>query len=374
MEDNIRLICEENVRKWCILRHPESAKIARIFRGEVELSTDDDHPMPPFDYYIPADDVDTDVLKSLRRANEYAAYDPILDEDALRRDLSHFIFICADSRTTELILQSAWARSLQQRISAYHDKDFHPVEISGKSLLQFSCVVRQQGFMTAMSQSGSAYQDIQDGETVRVISGPMQGKTGVVTGFVEHDGQLLLTLRMEMFAGQRPLDVPGFNIFDVRHVDDEKNTSYSDDESEAPLIVSFENRIIEYLSHLHGRGGSPQRNQADHRQLSAILRYADAGIRFPEPDGQQRFKAIILLCAYLLNDKAETDKRQAIVEQMLAGRKTPASHLDCYLMIILFIVTHQPSLRHQYKGWLQAHTDCPLVLRRFHAIAKLIHC
>ncbi|MBR1447433.1 MAG: hypothetical protein IJ588_01630 [Prevotella sp.] len=373
MEDNIRLICEENVRKWCILRHPESAKIAKVFRGEVDLSTDDDHPMPPFDYYIPADDVDTDVLKSLGQVSEYAPYDPTLDEDALRRDLSHFIFICADSRTTGQILDANWARSLRQRISVYRDRDYHPIEISGKSLFQFSCVVRQQGFMTAMSQSGSCYQDIQDGETVRVIAGPMEGNIGVVTGFVEHDGQLLLTLRMEMFAGQRALDVPGFNIFDVRHIDEDESSD-SDDDLTVPLIVSFENRIIEYLSHLHGRGGSQQRNQADHRQLRTILRYADADIHFPEPDGRQRFKAIILLCAYLLNDKAEIDKRLEPVEQLLAGHKAPVSHLDCYLTIILFIVTHRPSLRHQYKSWLQSHPDCPLPLRRFHAIAKLIHC
>ena len=168
------------------------------------------------------------------------------------------------------------------------------------------------------------------------------------------------------------------------------------------MIGHFEDELIELLCHLHGKKGSQALNKEDRQRLRFLYQYAD--IVFEDnDDNRKKFAALMLICAYLLNDKKEVQRRTEEVETLLmselgspksdlspltshlsplSSESSPlTSHLSpltseiaCYLTLSLFIVHHDPRLRKQAKLWRQSHPDCSLSLRRFLSLAKQIRC
>lgn len=358
--------------RWCILWHREAEKIAAIFSGRRKVFNpygDDDYPMPPFVFYAPAADVERGRLEGQGASRpDDSHYDARLDSSAFRRDLSTILFVRADKQTTDRLLRAPWTRTLVHRIGTYRGDDGLPVEISGEQLIAFRRTVRQYGFRISFADMG--YQEINVGDRVEVVSGPMAGgeaSWGIVKEISERGGQLELTITFRLF-NSLPVSIPGFSINDVRFLDDTAG-----DLLHAPLIASFENRLIDCLCHLHGKKGSRQRNQEDLGQLRFLDRYSD--IKFePGSDSAARFAALMLIGAYLMNDKEKQAARQRHVEELLGVLSTPSTEQDCYLMLALFIVTHDPALRRMVKTYRQNHPDCSIALRRFFAIAKQIRC
>ena len=140
------------------------------------------------------------------------------------------------------------------------------------------------------------------------------------------------------------------------------------------MIGHFEDELIELLCHLQGKKGSHELNKEDRKRLRFLYQYSD--IVFEDnDDNRAKFAALMLICAYLMNDKDEVSRRTQQVEQLLTSYLLPlTSEIACYLTTALFIVTHNPVLRKQAKAWRQSHPDCSLVIRRFHSIAKQIRC
>jgi hypothetical protein len=159
-----------------------------------------------------------------------------------------------------------------------------------------------------------------------------------------------------------------------------------------PVIGHFEDELIELLCHLHGKKGSQAFNKEDRQRLRFLYQYAD--IVFEDnDDNRKKFAALMLICAYLLNDKKEVQRRTEEVETLLMSELgSPKSdvrgaasmfnvqcsmvhdELSCYLVTSLFLVTHEAPLRKQAKLWRQSHPDCSLSLRRFLSLAKQIRC
>jgi hypothetical protein len=155
----------------------------------------------------------------------------------------------------------------------------------------------------------------------------------------------------------------------------------------------MEDQLIELLHHRHGKNGSHELSKDDEEKLRFLHRYADLNFG-DDKDGEAKFRALMLICAYLMNDKAEVQRRLKEVETLLANRSPENSQfssqrhtleerilnsqftmeLEIYLLISLFIVNHNPELRQRAKAWRQSHPDCPLSIRRLLSIAKQIRC
>jgi hypothetical protein len=171
--------------------------------------------------------------------------------------------------------------------------------------------------------------------------------------------------------------VPGISISDVRLKTQDAQQLLQD-----PVIGHFEDELIELLCHLHGKKGSHALNKEDQKRLKFLYQYSD--IVFEDnDDNRKKFAALMLICAYLLNDKdAITRRTQQVEDLLLTSDLSPltshlsplTSELACYLMTALFIVKHEAPLRQQVKAWRQSHPDCSLALRRFVSIAKQIRC
>ena len=384
---------ENKEKRWCILRHADADLIGNIFSGKRRVfngSVNDTYPLPPFEYFIPFEDLKLRKKKKINedcpcKEEQYRDYDAMLDEQALRCDLHHFIFICEPKEVVLRILESPWNRALSHRLFAYRDENGDPVEISNAEMERFKTVIKRYDFQII---NGEPTDEVREGDQVTVVSGPMTGTEGVVKQIRERKGQILLTVAFTMFQDKMRVAVPGIPLSDVRLNSPEQQQLLQD-----PVISHFEDELIELLCHLHGKKGSQQLNRDDQKRLRFLYQYSD--ILFEDnAEAQAKFSALMLICAYLMNDKDEVQRRLKEVETLLANRSPENSQfsilnsprnatlskreftmeLEIYLLISLFIVNHNPELRQQAKAWRQAHPDCPLSIRRLLSIAKQIRC
>ena len=377
----------EELKRWCILRHSDSDLIAEIFRGDRKVynaNIDDPYPLPPFKYFIPFEDLKQKPLERKSPGDEdYKTYDAMLDERALRNDLHHFIFIQISKEQVLSLLDAPWVKVLRNRLYVYKDEKGSPIEISDVEMERFKTVIKRYDFQIV---NGEHTSEVHEGDEVTVVSGPMSGSEGKVVEIREREGQLLLTIEFTMFQNKMCIAVPGVNIADVR-LKVQKTQQLLQD----PVIGHFEDELIELLCHMHGRKGTRVLSTEDRKQLKFLYQYSDI-IFEDNPINRAKFAALMLICAYLMGNKKEIKRRSREVEQLLMedvrSQKEDSSHkspsltgegrgeaeLDCYLTTALFIATHDPLLRQQAKAWRKAHPDCPLAIRRFLSIAKQIRC
>ncbi len=384
-------------KRWCILRHPDADLIGEIFSGKRKvqnLSDDSHYPLPPFEHFIPFADLKKRPVERMATPDdEYKSYDAMLDERALRNDLHHYIFICQPKEVVLQILDAPWNKVLRSRLYAYRDENGVPIEISNAEMERFKTVIKRYDFQIV---NGEPTDEVREGDMVTIISGPMEGSDGQIQAIRERDGQVLLTVVFSMFQDKMRIAVPGISISDVRLKTQDAQQLLQD-----PVIGHFEDELIELLCHLHGKKGSQALNKEDRQRLRFLYQYAD--IVFEDnDDNRKKFAALMLICVYLLNDKAEISRRTQQVEDLLMSelgslksdvrgaasmfnvprnatlspRECSMVHdeLSCYLVTSLFIVTHEAPLRKQVKLWRQSHPDCSLALRRFVSIAKQIRC
>ena len=125
-------------------------------------------------------------------------------------------------------------------------------------------------------------------------------------------------------------------------------------------------------------------NKEDQKQLKFLYQYSDI-IFEDNPENQAKFSALMLVCAYLMDNKDEISRRLQEVQEFKSQQPIADSQfsilnsqfsteLDCYLTIAQFIVTHNPEYRKAAKAWRNNHPDCSLAIRRFLSIAKQIRC
>ena len=337
---------------------------------------DDTHPLPPFEYFIPFEDMKYRPLERKPDAVDEALrpYDAVLDAQALRNDLHHFIFICQPREVVARILDAPWNKALRIRLFAYRGENGAPIEITNQEMERFKTIIKRYDFQIL---NGKPSEEVREGDSVAVVDGPMAGSYGWVREIRDRGGLVTLTVEFSMFQDKMRIAVPGISITDVRLTTHEAQQLLQD-----PVIGHFEDELIELLSHLHGRKGSQELNKADRRQLRFLYQYADIVFENNAVD-HAKFAALMLLCVYLMNDKEIISQRTREVEALLSeeGAKSLStqnhellSELDCYLLTILFIVHHNPSFRKVTKAWRQSHPDCPLVIRRLQSIAKQIRC
>ena len=399
-------------KRWCILRHPDADLIGEIFSGKrrvQNLSDDSHYPLPPFEHFIPFGDLKKRPVERMATPDdEYKSYDAMLDERALRNDLHHYIFICQPKEVVLQILDAPWNKVLRSRLYAYRDENGVPIEISNAEMERFKTVIKRYDFQIV---NGEPTDEVREGDMVTIISGPMEGSDGQIQAIRERDGQVLLTVVFSMFQDKMRIAVPGISISDVRLKTQDAQKLLQD-----PVIGHFEDELIELLCHLHGKKGSQALNKEDRQRLRFLYQYAD--IVFEDnDDNRKKFAALMLICVYLLNDKAEISRRTKQVEGLLVNGSGLMVHgsreekecsrlrlsesngesslsdiaereqargaasslmvhdeLSCYLVTSLFIVKHEAPLRKQIKLWRQSHPDCSLALRRFVSIAKQIRC
>lgn len=357
-------------RHWYVLRHPNPVLIDDVFSHKRAVSyTDVEEPLPELDYFIPFCEINfRSSLAATAPSDTFIGhkYEPKLDGDAFRVDLKSYIFVFATEHQVADILHYAWNRNLKNPMWALRDEQGHFVTVSLRAMEVFRSALRQMDFQ--ICEGRPALEDVHEGDWVDVVDGPMKGGEGRVAEIRDRKGLLSLTVSFRLF-NNIDIQVPGIRLEHVRLRNQETHRLLHDD-----VISNFESELIELLCHRHGASGSPDRNKADSKKLTFLNKYA--GIQFDDETDAAKFEALMLICAYLMKDDAQLEQRIQRVESLLyKGDPSPFtlhSSLDCYLMTALFIATHDVTLRQRVKAYRQSHPDCPLAIRRFLSIAKLI--
>ncbi|WP_288275601.1 hypothetical protein [uncultured Prevotella sp.] len=412
-------------KQWCILRHPDADLIGEILSGKRKVFDASGEVSYSYNFFIPFQDLKLRRRKAQESPeDDFKDYDAMLDERALRSDLHHFIFIHESKDNVKKLLNASWNKALSHRLYAYRDEHGDPVEVSNAEVERFKTVIKRYDFQIV---NGEPTDEVREGDRVTVVSGPMAGSDGIIKEIREREGQILLTITFAMFQDKMHVAVPGIHVSDVRLKSAEAQQLIQD-----PVISHFEDQLIELLCHLHGKKGSHELNKEDQRQLRFLYQYTT--IQFDDPANRAKFAALMLICAYLMNDKDEVARRKQEVEELLMAEGgclksdvdpelresvtpdsalrdsvtpdpvvpgsvlrdsesrdsvnpgsvlrdsvtpvpvIPNNDISCYLTMSLFIVTHNPEYRCRVKAWRQSHPDCPLVIRRFLSIAKQIRC
>ena len=331
MERNKITDTDNKEKRWCILRHPDADLIGEIFSGKRQVfnaSEDEACPLPPYDFFIPFEDLKLRQRRAQSSPDDdYKDYDAMLDERALRSDLHHFIFIHESKDVVKRILNASWNRVLCHRLFAYRDEHGDPIEVGNGEVERFMTVVKRYDFQIL---NGEPSDEVHEGDRVTVVSGPMEGSEGIIKEIREREGQILLTITFSMFQDKMHVAVPGIHVSDVRLKSAEAQQLIQD-----PVIGHFEDQLIEFLCHLHGKKGSHELNKEDQRQLRFLYQYAN--IQFDDPANRAKFAALMLVCAYLVNDKDEVQRRLKEVEEfnVQCSMFNVQSELDCYLLTVI---------------------------------------
>ena len=423
---------------WHILIHPNPILMGKVFQtkqSELYDSSDDELQLPPCDYYIPFNEINWRPSRTEQSAEEMddKVYDPMMDGNALRSDFHSFLFVYGTDRTILQLVGSKFNRSLKTPIRLYRDTDGQAVRISPEEMNRFKSAVMRQDFQICQ---GYPLQEINQGDRVIVVDGPMKGSVGDVME-IRYDQQgMKLKVAFLMFNDKLRIAIPGFRINDVRLQDPDTKLLLQD-----PLIANFEEELIELLHHRYGAKGSATLSAEDEKRLRFLYRYSD--IVFEDDEvSMAKFRALMLICVYLLKDKEAIERYTQEVEHLLQAENDPSSmvngqcstvndsmvngkwsmvngqfstvndsmvngqcstvndsmvnaqcstvndsmvngqwsmvnaqlstDLSCYLATALYIATHDPVLRKAAKTYRQTHPNCPKPICRFLSIAKRI--
>ncbi len=357
-------------RSWYVLRHPTPTLIDDIFsqRKQVSLTADEqERPLPPFEYFIPFCEIQ--YRPSLTRPDisrdRDGKYQPELDGEAFRDDLHSFVFVYGDDSLIDAILGRSWNNALKSPVRAYRNRQGGRIRVSNQQMNLFRNAIRQMDFQICEGLPTTA--EVREGDRVLVTDGPMAGGDGIITEIRERQGRLSLTVAFNMFDDKFQIAVPGISISHVQLLSVDAGRLLTD-----TVITNFETELIELLCRRHGEHGTVALNKSDLRHLRFLYHYSN--IQFDSETSSGQFTALMLICAYLMNDEQLIAERTEQVQSLLDGVTDPVTDLQCYLMTALFIATHDITLRQRVKAYRQSHPDCPLAIRRFVSIAKKIKC
>ena len=324
---------EEN-SVWHILIHPNPVLMGKVFKtkqSELYNSSDDEQLLPPCDYYIPFNEINWRPSRTEQSAEEMddKVYDPMMDGNALRSDFHGFLFVYGTDKSIMHLVDSKFNRSLKIPIRLYRDTDGQAVRISPEEMNRFKSAVMRQDFQICQ---GYPLQEINQGDRVVVVEGPMKGSVGDVLE-IRYDQQgMKLKIAFLMFNDKLRIAIPGFRINDVRLQDPDTKLLLQD-----PLIANFEEELIELLHHRYGAKGSATLSAEDEKRLRFLYRYSD--IVFEDDEvSMAKFKALMLICVYLLKDKEAIERYTHEVESLLNSQlstvNSPLSSSNSPLSIV----------------------------------------
>ncbi len=358
----------EERQLWHILIHPSPALMDKVFKTKQSKSgnlQEDEGLLPLCEYYIPYSEINWRPGKEQQKADDYddKIYDPMMDGSALRSDFHGLLFVYGTDKSVQQLIDSKFNQSLMTPIRWYRDTDGQPVGISREEMNRFRSAVMRQDFQVCQ---GYTLQDLTPGDKVVVVDGPMKGGVGDVLE-IRFDRQgMKLKIAFQMFNNKLMIAVPGFRATNVRLQDPDAKQLLQD-----PMIVNFEEELIELLHHRYGAKGSATLSIEDEKRLRFLYRYSDIVFENDEVS-TAKFTALMLICAYLLKDKAATELYVQRVQDLLQGATEAKTAVQAYLFTALFIALHSPLLRKTAKTYRQTHPNCPKPICRLLSIAKRI--
>ena len=357
---------------WYVMMHPNPAQVEwmlqrenmGVFRTPEELAPE------PLEYFIP--------FQFLLRAPTDAAPDSVLedysdpivrdqqalDDNGVREALHSYIFINADENRISKLLESEWNSA--GRLHIFHCRTIsgEPLRVRDDEMHRFIDTLRNRQLRYYIGQPVDA---MEVGDTVTLHIAPWEGRKATITRLELRGERTKLTVTIDILGNLTRLTFPDVRDGDVTFDDEALGRLINGN-----LILNFEQEMLSVLARRFGRKPTEDDYRRDNSRLTRL--YGFRGIIVDNPDEQQRFTALMLICATLLGDKDAKKNYVSQLREWLGDHKEPANDTEAYLMLALFVAQRQPSLREAVKSYRDSHDDCPDIIRQLFSKVKRIRC
>lgn len=361
---------EQTAQAWYVMRHLNPAWIESMLQKDCSgrLLRQGEQPLPPYRFFIPYQNMPR-VITGRTHADRLAddrRYDPVGDVDRLRGDLRSYVFIQAPQSRVEALVKSDWNRSSSVRLYFFRDTDGSMVTLPDADMHRLIKTLQDRQLRFYLDQP---IDDFAVGDRVVLQMEPWTGKTAEVRKIVFKHDRVKLTVSLNIFGRTKSITFPDVAVGDVLFVDKARGRMLSGNP-----IANYEEEIIDLLSHRYSQKHPEDYAELDNERLKRLAAYSN--IYVEDAEERTRYVALKLICAHLRSDSSRRERYQAEVSAMLGiphgadAIPQPASFLEAYLMMALFITTRNPRYRDAVKAYRTTHPDCPDILRRYHTIVK----
>ena len=105
-----------------------------------------------------------------------AKYEPRLDGEAFRADLHSYVFVYGDALLVDTLVNRSWNKALKAPLRVLREKNGQPMVVSDYTMNIFRSAIRQLDFQ--ICEGHPALDEVQEGDEVMVVDGPMKGGEG----------------------------------------------------------------------------------------------------------------------------------------------------------------------------------------------------
>lgn len=361
-EDNDKQALQPEVvdddTSWYVMVHLNPKWIATMLerecRGEFSrVDQPDVSPVQePFSFYVPYLDIQADKSHDVRG------------------DFHSFVFLRGSEKRVRQIVSADWNTNTRLRLFHYRNKEGEAIKVPDRELSRLRSVFRQHYLRCFYGVPVQPLGVFSQGSKVRVRLPYWEDKEGEIRRIRLRQGSRSASMRVAFTIEglEREITFPDLHEGDVEFCDLQTEQLLS-----GKVIENFEHEIAILLGHRFAVDKKlsatarevylAEKKREDTPKLRRLLTFADIDI--DNADDRQRFTALMLMCAALLQDADALRRYRPQVEQWYADVEadTPT---HAYLAIALFVATRNPSLRMAVKSYRVTHPDCPPVITRFY--------
>ena len=299
---------------------------------------------------------------------EYKRYRATEDKEALRNDLRDFVFIHATGERVRQIVESDWNRSARLHLRYHRDADGHAVTVGDQEMQALIDALQKQHYEFYFDQP---VEDFKVDDVVTFQQGAWKGYSGVITRKrVMGDGRVMMTVSVNLFNRTTSVNLMDVQLGDVLFKEPEKGRLVTDN-----VLENVENEVLDLLGHRFRQRVTETAMEEDRLRLKRL--YSLHTLYFEDSDQQQRFKALMFVCAYLLNHPKTVAMLRREVRALLGlndfSTEVPAAETEtqAYLMTALFIENRDREFREQVKRYRSAHPDSDIINRLFFKVKEI---
>lgn len=360
---------DPDTRPWYVLCHLNPRQIETLLRkdsrGELrDRNSRDAVADSPYRFYIPYVFMPTaETLRSQEASSRGgSAADSVARNRELRHDLHNFVFIQASAERVDRIVTSPWNTMARLHLYYYRDHEGHKVVVPDADMSRLRKTIQDQHFLFYFDQPITDFSP--ESEVILNIE-PWTGQRGVIKKITVRKQQLCMDISMNIFNRTKSINFVDLRTGDIAFVDARQQQLLGDD-----VITSFEENVVELLSHRYTRTASDRDAEKDAVTLKRLSAYYNI---YVDDDAEQaRFLSLRLIYASLRQWERQVADLVSQASGLLKDPCCAADADDAYLMTALFIATRQARWREAVKTYRNTHPDSPDILRRYHTIVKHI--
>lgn len=276
--------------------------------------------------------------------------------DEVRSLFHNFVFINATAERLRAILSSDWNTTSRYILRFYRNKGGAPITVSDEELRQLKATLLNRQLKVFFGMPVENIGEMAVGDTVTLLIDGWRGRQGKIERVKLKKGRVAMVVAVDILGHTQSVNFEDLHDGDVIFADHDTEQLLTGN-----LISNIEGPIATMLGHFF-RKDNAELKRRDYPRLNRFLSYAN--IQVDDEDDCRRFTALMLLVATMLGEKGLCHRFAQQLQEWLPSSSS-YSLTDAYMLIALFVHTHDPAYRDAAKAYRKSHPDCPAVLRTF---------